>query len=152
MSFFCVGRSAFSHVTPTRVYTDASVRHRVMGIGIYWADQNRVVSRQIPPLRRDVTYAELYAIYHAIRCTDIYTPMIIYTDSQASLTHIQPIFDYGSYHKPKYNMLIGNIRSCLLSRLAWTAVYKVKAHSGLIGNEIADHMAKLATRRSHLKQ
>lgn len=146
MALFSMGLKAFTYVTPTRVYTDASVKKGITGVGVYWADQHRVLSQPLRARCNDVTYAELFAIFRAIQCTDIRTPLIIYTDSRASMLHLAPVFHGTHTNKThKYNHLLTHIHQYLSLRIGWTALHKVKAHSNIHGNDIADKMARLAT-------
>jgi ribonuclease HI len=84
----------------------------------------------------------MLGIYLALYQTDKYEPLVLYTDSQNALREIRS----NGISKHKYQrQLVSLIQDSIGKRREPTSLLKVKAHSGVYGNEQADRLAKLGT-------
>src|SRR5438477_49296 len=135
------------------VFTDASSRNGLVGIGIAWApDPNLVHSRTIGSDQDlNTYYAELFAIHEAImgvKCTLDRLPiqpaaLTIFSDCQAALRSL------GRPAQQSGQSLIRKIANEIneISKRHWIALQWVPGHAKVKGNEMANDMARLATRK-----
>lgn len=122
-------------INQDEVYTDASIKNKKTAIGI-WSSDFHFYSR----LNNvdDINQAELIAILMALIYVESHYKdknIIVKSDSLTALDLIS-----GKNKNPKYATIIESIHK--FKNAIFT---KVKAHSGIIGNENADFLAKYAT-------
>jgi ribonuclease HI len=124
------------------IHTDASIRQKKGGIGICsrtsstnfecWDTFRASVNES-----RDINRNELGAIFASISLSDIYSDIIIYSDSLTSINNI-----VQRTKKNKYDKLAAFTLQLVKERNGNVYISKVKAHSGNIGNTYADKLAK----------
>ena len=89
--------------------------------------------------------AELVAIHQALHNTDVMTPLTIMTDSLTSIHAINNMLTRPERLRlHKHKQVLSQIAQRLVARTAKTTIHKVKAHVGIIGNEMADKAARQA--------
>ncbi|KAF6252680.1 hypothetical protein COO60DRAFT_1643801 [Scenedesmus sp. NREL 46B-D3] len=138
-------------------FTDASLLYRsrpssaAAGLGLWFgAKDSRNLAAAIvePPSMRDINRYELGAMYMAMLHVGATDDLVIATDSMCAIKMVED----PSRAKPKYRVLLHAIGRLMQHRLerggSTTELRKVKAHSGCLGNEQADRLAKQAARSS----
>jgi ribonuclease HI len=91
--------------------------------------------------KKDVNRAELIAIYVGLLLAPNKKIQVL-TDSQSALYYI-----VGNHRNNKYNKVLDCINYLSDNKFKNDIIYtKVKAHEGIIGNEIADSLAKHASK------
>ena len=137
------------------VYTDGSCikiegQQRV-GAAVYFTKSR--ITLLINPNGKNytntITRAEISAIHQAIAHTlDCDEPLHIYTDSLCAIHMIRRILDAPwTLRESKHYHLLNKILDALLTKAergSHTYIYKVKSHSGVEANGIADKKAKSA--------
>lgn len=118
------------------IYTDGSVKSRNIGIGVWSSAYSLKISNKLHGLP-DSNRAELGAIFISLAQHNIDRDAIICTDSQVSLNLIH---NKVKKKNPKYSILVDCIQ--YLHEKKEITFKKVKAHSGIPGNEKADKLAK----------
>ena len=91
------------------------------------------------------TRAELGAIWTALLAIPIETQVYIFIDSKVAIEAIKKynnISKLRNYFKSKNRSLLSQIRSCCKAKSLDLRLHKVKDHSGNIGNDLADKLAK----------
>jgi len=126
-------------------HTDASIRKKKGGVGIcdrvsdtdfaYWNTFSASVNET-----KDINRIELGAIFASIALTDVFSDILIYSDSLTSINNIVHVSK-----KSKYDKLASFTLKLARERKGNVYISKVKAHSGNIGNEYADELAKDGT-------
>jgi ribonuclease HI len=118
------------------VFTDASIYLNKIGIGIFYGIEK---SFRINGLV-DINRAELGAIYASLCIINRDIPLKIHTDSLCCIQMIEKQIKINR----KYWDLMDSIN--LLKKEREKVVFqKVKSHSGIYGNEVADRLARLGT-------
>ena len=138
---------------PEALYTDGSKQSDTqVGAAVWIPPQGRALLINPNGLgaTNDINRAELSAIHAAVlHATEAELPAVtIYTDSQCSISWTaRQINRPHTLSECKHADLLSNIVVALDARaaLGWTtALVKVKAHTGVVGNEKADAAAKEA--------
>jgi ribonuclease HI len=123
------------------VHTDASIRSSKGGIGFCSRrDDSLNTFRARVHEHKDINRLELGAIFASIAMTDTSSDMIIYSDSQTSISNI-----VSTMKRSKYDKLAKYVLQLAYEKEGNIYVSKVKAHSGNEGNERADALAKEGT-------
>lgn len=122
----------YKHSNAIHAYTDASIRQGKAGIGFY-SPAKKYAARVNEP--RDINRAELGAIFAGIYLTEQDLDILIFSDSQNALNSIT------AYKRTKYDKLAKFVFELAAERSGNVFVAKVKAHSGVPGNEAADRLA-----------
>jgi ribonuclease HI len=151
------GRFPLAWAGAPALYTDGSCRKhpdgtQTLGAGFYdpVADSEYTVCPRGHSDTNTITRAELSAVLAALRhaVTMPPSPLVLFTDSLASILLVR-----ASLRRPdtlwehKHAPMLVAIRALLLSRASLalhTTLQKVRAHSGLHGNDRADHAATAA--------
>lgn len=123
-----------SFLTNNKLYTDASLRQYV-GISSY-IPHHLLYASSIPG-KKDINRAELAAIYVGMLLAPV-TCLQVFTDSKTALDLVSNKFQRDQYHLLVY--AIQNIASVKYNN--HVQYNKVKAHSGVFGNEVADYLAR----------
>ena len=139
-------------------YTDGSLQDaksgKVVGAAVYAAKDRRtlLVNPNGAGCTNDINRAELAAIHAALLDATDESQLTIYTDSLCSIRYIARMMNRPhTLLECKHVDLLSNIVSALGARALaghCTAIYKVKAHAGVLGNELADAAAKLAGKKT----
>src|SRR6266542_6908106 len=93
------------------------------------------------------TRPELMAILTALLAVPMHAIVLIYTDSQAAIDGINGIMQTNSSRhilKMANNSLLGVIKQLISAKCLDFKLEKVKGHSGIEGNDVADQSAKEA--------
>ena len=134
-------------------YTDASLRHHRVGLGVCWrakaateqrsrhGRQERVSARALDTIV-DVNHAEMLALLLAVQLTPEDVALHLHTDSACCLSMLRKS---PKRVKPKYSQLLDELQHAVHDRDACTLFSKVRAHAGVPGNELADRLAKQGT-------
>jgi ribonuclease HI len=127
------------------VYTDGSKTENDLSGGIFDTHTNAAIHITITghsSILHTPFRAETATILHALRTTDPTPDITIATDSQSGLQNISSILLYPhKFRIHKHRNLLHQIINALLCRDGTTTIIKVKAHSGISGNEQADAAA-----------
>jgi len=115
-------------------YTDGSLRRCKGGIGIHTPTVDYCASVHE---RKDINRIELGAIFAGMTLVDPEVDVLFNSDSQTALNSLT------AYKRTKYDKLASFVLQFAEERTGGVYVAKVKAHSGVPGNEAADHLAKL---------
>lgn len=120
------------------VFTDASIRLARAGIGVYSQAPCGLATKfaASATARVDINELEMMAIFAALQVHDPRRDMVVHSDSQTALNAIA-----GRRSSRKYDRMLDKIMESLERRSGDTSFVKVKAHSGVRGNEIADALA-----------
>ncbi len=132
----------------TVIYTDGSKQDKYLGAAVYDGRRNKVTA--IMPeghagQLNTVPKAEGTAILEALQAAPNEEDITILTDSLTLIHQIDSVLTNPTrwrIHKHKH--MLKKIVHRLLSRAGATTIYKVRAHIGVTGNEIADKAAKIA--------
>jgi ribonuclease HI len=128
------------------LYKDGSVKGGSAGLGINYHSMKRYECYSLPPVcRPDNNHAELAAIFVAILRTPETFETTLFTDSEACIRMLRS----GSPDK-RFKVLVECTRWLQYRRKHAVVIRKVKAHSGNMGNDRADALAKLGRSRQSL--
>lgn len=139
------------------IYTDASIRmvgtELQSGIGVWFGCQNdkNISQRLLYEYNNDINYCELFAIYMAIIRSDPNKEIAIYTDSFTSMKLISEGYNEKKVRNKKYEDIVFLILKNIQLRKTKTNIFKVKAHTGDVGNSNADLMARIGVYNEHDK-
>ena len=127
------------------IFTDGSVMENRTGCAFYHKNLKKFKKYRLPN-NTSIYSAELWAILEALKYSLNYTEnnlFIIFTDSKSSLTKLE-----NCVSAPPANHLIKeilNTYNLLINSNKFILLVWVKAHIGILENEIADKLAKEAT-------
>ena len=135
-----------------KIYTDGSkIKNDISSASsaIYVQNINKVINWKLDG-NHSILAAELFAIYKALLYIKnsplpAFNKFVILSDSKTALTIVAS--PSGSY-----SHLVSNIQLLLIQlnlEIGKVTLQWIKAHSGILGNEIADQAAKLAHNHSH---
>ena len=150
------------NISTPAVYTDASARNDLVGMGICWFGMDHARPPNTPSEQvlytlakadeMDIYTAELHAIWHALRqihhlvVVEKYNlEIVVFSDSERAMRSLQsPGQQYGQY-------LIRNIIECthLINDISMSAVrfQWCLGHANIPGNDLADKLVKEATKK-----
>jgi ribonuclease HI len=132
------------------VYTDGSVAKSIAGIGVYYGDDDkRNLSCRVSGCK-DTNRVELAALYAAMAMSDMQKHLLIYTDSQQCMNMIRNYYYFDKHHDKRFEMLLDEIAFIIDVRKMKTSIYKVKGHSDVYGNTMADTLARSAPKNEYL--
>ncbi len=149
----------FPSENPLLVYTDGSLTNdgRLGSGGVIFSPHSPAQAFSLrPQAGRSSTAPELYAILAALSFTPTNQTLTLFTDSQCALDGLKFLTssNYSTRHllkRPNHSLLAA-IRDLLLLRTAIPTFIKVKAHVGILGNEMADRLANSATVKFNLSR
>jgi ribonuclease HI len=128
--------------TNIEIYTDASIKDKQIGLGI-WSDDNISMSHKITGLK-DINRAEIAAIFCAVLflykqpfSSDVDAKAIIISDSKNAIECIR-----GTIYVDKFDILVRSIHYMMDNMEMNILLKKVKGHSGNVGNDNADMLAR----------
>ncbi|KAJ9531789.1 hypothetical protein QJQ45_021938 [Haematococcus lacustris] len=132
----------------TIAYTDGSciktsgAAPESVGAGVYFPENNVLITAALnDPESKTINRAELTAIHAALKAG----AKRIATDSLCSLYQIRrALANPMSLITHRHNDILADIATLIIDSPATIHFYKVRAHSGIIGNEGADALAKFA--------
>lgn len=128
---------AFKRRAAQHCYTDASIKRTRAGLGILWEEPGVCASMTLSVPEHDVNVSEMLAILFGVLYSCPCKTLTVFTDSQVSLDNIMR-------PRSKFYCLGRAIVHACAARCADTRFVKVKAHSGVPGNESADALARVA--------
>ncbi len=133
------------------VYTDGSLRlsEKYMGIGLWYGENDDRNNSYRVFGKLDSNRAELGAIYTALTQTHIDKQLMIYTDSSASM-HLLGNHYYNDKTNLKFDKLLYHTSYLIDIRKEKTFIIKVKGHSKIHGNVMADTLAKNAQQNKYI--
>jgi ribonuclease HI len=99
-----------------------------------------------------LTRAEIVAIFLALLTAPEKSNMTIYTDSLYAINLINSAFQLmtRAWFKKTNNLLIIKIMMLVREALINLKIVKIKGHSGIIDNDIADELAKKSQKENNL--
>ena len=140
-----IATSQTDHSTPLVEISPDIWQVEISSYGIYNAHKNLRISKRLPGLQ-NILRAELTAILETIIYNNSICPhetSHIFTDNLNSIYLIKIQITYPSQHNNHPNKIIlSEIVTQLQRRIQPLTIYKVRAHSRIQGNEIANELAK----------
>ena len=132
-----------------KCFTDGSKSTEAVGAAMYVEDVNMTMSWRINA-DHSVLMAELFAIYNCLLWIfdqTYFEKFVIYSDS---LTAIKMV---GAYALKSYKVMVSKIQKLLLnidSKNIAVVLQWIPSHSGIVGNEVVDAVAKTACHYSDI--
>ncbi|ORZ02650.1 ribonuclease H-like domain-containing protein [Syncephalastrum racemosum] len=129
--------ATFDHM----IFTDGSYRHHIGagGAGIFFALKDPRNCSIALPTAKSTCDVEAMAIIHALNMCDPKASVAICTDSQNVIQAVKS--GYAA------NKCIQSLQDVITQRPGYTELVKVPAHGGLLGNAMADKLAREGSRR-----
>lgn len=144
----------FNHILNSRfadylvIYTDASKNQitGATGYGIYIPQANIRISRKVSSYNQ-IMAAELLAIMHALTLSSSLSSsrILILSDSLSGLNHLKRP---GINNLDRTSLSIKSLLQSLKCANINTVIAWIPGHVGIVGNTIADDLAKLGTQRA----
>ncbi|PKK70353.1 hypothetical protein RhiirC2_830267 [Rhizophagus irregularis] len=106
--------------------------------------QKAIIQKQECPKMITITRAEIVAIFLALLTAPENSNVTIYTDSLGAINSINSAFNSTTrtWLKKTNNLIIIKIIMLIREASINLKLVKIKGHSGIIGNDIADKLAK----------
>ena len=123
---------SFKHIGQ-HVFTDGSIKQKRGGIGIY-NDNLHMAYGSCVKENKHIDRIEMCAIFVGIATVSDDTDVIVFTDSLNSINRL--------VLSRCHDKLTGLTKQLARERTGRVFISKVKAHSGVMGNDIADYMAR----------
>jgi ribonuclease HI len=140
-----------SFVPPKFITTNSWHRERA-GYGIYNSYKNIQIAARLPGLP-NILRTELTALHHILQIIHFqyaHEPACIFTDSQTSLYLLKTHLTHPTHHNNHLDKtILSSMVHILQSRIHPLSIHKVRAHTHIPGNDIADQLAKDGNKLPH---
>ena len=135
------------------IYTDGSKQGSAIGAGVYDGRRRRpvgVMPRGHAGQLNTVPKAEGTGILAALQAVPDGEDVTLLTDSLTLIHMLRSVLHTPtSYRVHKHKHMLKRVVNAMLSRQGATTIYKVRAHIGVRGNELADTAAGIAAAAQH---
>ena len=124
----------------SRCFTDGSKTQEGVSAAVYMEEENISLSWRLKN-KHSIIIAELYAIYRCLlyRSRNSLSNFVIFTDSLSSILLLQNQYGNSNW---KLTSKIKRVLEELYSTGIKTVIQWVPLHTGILGNELADIIAK----------